>query len=188
MLQTAYWFTTMPPIIHPTKPDLRGRSDEYETHSIKGRQNSEKARQNGTHPDEKNSSFILRTPKERFRVLMWSIKKWLRSQYLRFRADKLETIRTRQKSLPRYQHNQHISVVHNNNILRWLHPHPSTSLSMDLLPILNNSQILEGPFRHRYAAKSEPISRKHTITEGVGSHGPGSNEQAIKWWQGEWGV
>jgi hypothetical protein len=60
MLQTAYEFTTMPPIIHPTKPDLRGRSDGYETQSIKGRQNSEKARQNGTHPDEKKSTFFLR--------------------------------------------------------------------------------------------------------------------------------
>jgi hypothetical protein len=61
MLQTAYEFTTMPPIIHMDKPDLRGRIDEYDTHSIKGRQNSEKARQNGTHPDEKNSAIILRT-------------------------------------------------------------------------------------------------------------------------------
>jgi hypothetical protein len=54
-------------------------------------------------------------PMEHFRVLMRSIKKWLRSQYLRFREDKMETIRTRQKSLPRNQHNQHISVVRNND-------------------------------------------------------------------------
>lgn len=43
-------------ILHIDSQPLGGHSDKYEG-SIKGRQNSEKARQNGTHPDEKSSKF-----------------------------------------------------------------------------------------------------------------------------------
>lgn len=41
----------MPEILHKTKIALTGHESESDRDSIKQRQNSEKARQNGTHPD-----------------------------------------------------------------------------------------------------------------------------------------